>query len=53
MKRLYTAVSLVLVLIALAVPAVARADEATQPRPAGWTWDEQIVTADGWTWDEL
>lgn len=54
MKRLCTVVSLILVLVALALPAVARADDHAPPAPAGWTWDEASAppAADGWTWDE-
>ena len=64
MKRLYIVLSLILLILALAVPAVARADDAaptpaeqTQPAdvtPDGWTWDESSAPAavDGWTWDE-
>jgi len=45
MKRLYTLLILVLVLAALAVPAVAYASDEGSPT-AG-------ATADGWTWDEM
>jgi hypothetical protein len=55
MKRLCAVLSLILVLVVLALPAVARAaDPATTPD--GWTWDESTatsVTPDGWTWDEV
>ena len=40
MKRLYTFLSLVLLVVALAVPAVAHADDDPGFAPAGWTWDE-------------
>jgi hypothetical protein len=40
MKHLYIAVSLVLVLAALALPALAQADGGHGFTPAGWTWDE-------------
>jgi len=40
MKRLYITLSLVLVLAALALPAVAQADDNLGFAPAGWTWDE-------------
>jgi hypothetical protein len=60
MKRLCTVLSLILVLVVLALPAVARADNETSFAPAGWTWDEATAPAetsspvtDGWTWDEL
>lgn len=52
MKRLCVVLSLVLLLIVLALPALARADSAT---PDGWTWDQSgasSMTLDGWTWDE-
>lgn len=63
MKRLYTVLSLILLLAVLAMPAIARADDAppaygqSQPAelaPDGWTWDETTApaAADGWTWDE-
>jgi hypothetical protein len=55
MKRLCIVLSLVLLLVVLALPAVARADDPA-PTPDGWTWDESTapsVTPDGWTWDEL
>ena len=54
MKRLYAVLSLILVLTVLALPALARADDATAPAPTGWTWDESgaTQTPDGWTWDE-
>jgi hypothetical protein len=54
MKRSQIIVLLGLVCLAvvLALPALARADAATD----GWTWDESAATAepapDGWTWDE-
>jgi hypothetical protein len=40
MKRLYIAVSLVLVLAALVLPAFAQADDGHGFTPSGWTWDE-------------
>jgi hypothetical protein len=40
MKRLYMALSLVLVVAALALPALAQADDGLGFTPAGWTWDE-------------
>lgn len=40
MKRVYLVLSLVLVLAALALPAVAQADDGLGLVPAGWTWDE-------------
>ena len=51
--------SLILLSALLALPAIARAEEA----PDGWTWDETVIVAvepaseagpapDGWTWDE-
>jgi hypothetical protein len=40
MNRLYIAVSLVLVLAALALPALAQAGDGHGFTPAGWTWDE-------------
>ena len=59
---------LAVLLVVLAFPAVAGADEtpevtpsgevtATEPAPDGWTWDEvalpaEPVVPDGWTWDE-
>lgn len=64
MKRLYTVLSLVLVFVVLAMPAIARADDAAppaaeqtqpaDPAPDGWTWDENSppVAPEGWTWDE-
>lgn len=54
MKRLYTVLSLILVLAVLVLPAVARADENSPLAPAGWTWDELSASnaPDGWTWDE-
>jgi hypothetical protein len=63
MKRLYTVLSLVLLVALLAMPAIARADDApppteqsqpAEPAPEGWTWDEAgpAATPDGWTWDE-
>jgi hypothetical protein len=50
--RIITLLTLVVVLVALALPGMARADESTD----GWTWDEAAVTQsepapDGWTWD--
>ena len=57
MKRVYTVLSLILVLVALALPAFARADDDGAPAfaPAGWSWDESAPTAtpEGWTWDEV
>ena len=56
MKRLYLVLSLVAVLAALALPAIARAGDAPGDTPAmvdGWTWDENAAAVfDGWTWDE-
>jgi len=57
MKRLYLVLSLIAVLAALALPAIARADDQPGDSPAvvdGWTWDETnaAVIVDGWTWDE-
>jgi hypothetical protein len=40
MKRLYTVLALVLLLAALAVPAIAQADDTAGFAPMGWTWDE-------------
>ena len=40
MKRLYLVLSLVLLLTALALPAVAQAGSDHGFVPAGWTWDE-------------
>jgi hypothetical protein len=40
MKRLMIVLSLVFVLAALAVPAIAQADDDPGFAPAGWTWDE-------------
>ena len=40
MRRLYIFLGLVLVLAALALPAVAQADDDLGFAPAGWTWDE-------------
>lgn len=40
MKRLYTVLSLILLLAVLALPAIAQADDDTGFAPAGWTWDE-------------
>jgi hypothetical protein len=54
MKRsqIIVLVGLVCLLAVLALPALARADAASD----GWTWDESAATAepapDGWTWDE-
>jgi hypothetical protein len=39
MKRLYIVLGLILVLAALAMPAIAQAD-AVVFTPDGWTWDE-------------
>ena len=54
MKRLYTVVSLLSVVVVLAMPTVALAAHETSASPAGWTWDEATAPAltDGWTWDE-
>jgi hypothetical protein len=54
MNRLYVVLSLLLLVAALALPAIARADDGgTAPAPTGWTWDESgAATPDGWTWDE-
>jgi hypothetical protein len=53
MKRLYAVLSLILLVVVLVLPAVARADDAAPPAPSGWTWDESGATQpDGWTWDE-
>jgi hypothetical protein len=54
MKRLYAVLSLILLVVVLVLPAVARADDAAPPAPSGWTWDESgaTQTPDGWTWDE-
>ena len=41
MKRLCTVLSLILVLAALAVPAIANAGDGHGFTPAGWTWDEE------------
>jgi hypothetical protein len=59
---------LAVLLVVLAFPAIAGADEtpdvtpcgevtATEPAPDGWTWDEaappaEPVVPEGWTWDE-
>lgn len=40
MKRLYAVLSLVLLVVVLAVPAIAQADDDPGFTPAGWTWDE-------------
>ena len=40
MKRLYIALSLVFALAALALPALAQADDGLGLTPAGWTWEE-------------
>ncbi len=69
MKRSQIALlSLVLLLVVLTLPALARADDvpdgwtwdeptlSVEPAPDGWTWDESAVSVepapDGWTWDE-
>jgi hypothetical protein len=53
MKRLYAVLGLLLVVAALALPALALADDGSAQAPTGWTWDESgAATADGWTWDE-
>jgi hypothetical protein len=49
--RIIFLLSLAILALTLALPAVARADDST----SGWTWDESSVPApapDGWTWDE-
>ena len=51
--RIIFLLGLVVLVLALALPAVARADESTD----GWTWDGSVATStdpapDGWTWDE-
>src|SRR6266545_1667945 len=68
MKRSHVLLSLVVLLVALALPAFARA-EGDPPAPTaiesaaatlsaidGWTWDEAVSSPDpapdGWTWDE-
>ena len=33
--------------VALAAPGVARADESTD----GWTWTDNSASVDGWSWD--
>jgi hypothetical protein len=33
--------------VALAAPGVARADESTE----GWTWTDNSASVDGWSWD--
>jgi hypothetical protein len=59
---------LAVLLVVLAFPGIAGADEApdvtpsgevtaTEPVPDGWTWDEaaapaEAIVPDGWTWDE-
>lgn len=40
MKRLCTVLSLVFVLAALALPAIALAGDGNGFAPTGWTWDE-------------
>ena len=40
MKRLYAVLSLIVVLAAFAVPAIAHAGDDSGFTPAGWTWDE-------------
>ncbi len=40
MKRLYAALSLVLLAAVLAVPAIAQSDDNSGFARAGWTWDE-------------
>jgi hypothetical protein len=40
MIRLYTVLSLVLLIAVLALPAIAQADDSFGFAPAGWTWDE-------------
>jgi hypothetical protein len=40
MIRLYTVLSLVLLIVVLALPAIAQADDGVGFAPAGWTWDE-------------
>lgn len=67
MKRSHVVLSLVVLLVALALPALARADgelpaptavESAAATPSaidGWTWDEAVSSPDpmpdGWTWD--
>jgi hypothetical protein len=51
--RIIVFLTFVVLLVAFALPAVARADESTD----GWTWDESVATQtdpapDGWTWDD-
>lgn len=64
--RIIFFVGLAVLVVAFALPSVARADGtsdgwtwedavATSPQPApdGWTWDTDAAPApDGWTWDE-
>jgi hypothetical protein len=69
MKRTHITflLGLVVLVLAFALPAVARADgstdgwtwdgsvaTSTDPAPDGWTWDEDgaAPSPDGWTWDE-
>ena len=55
MKRLYTVLSMILVFVVLAVPAVAHADDHSSRATDGWTWDKASspgATTEGWTWDE-
>jgi len=40
MKRVYTVLSLIMLLAVLALPAIAQADDDPGFAPAGWTWDE-------------
>lgn len=40
MIRLYTVLSLVLLIVVLALPAIAQADDGPGFAPTGWTWDE-------------
>jgi hypothetical protein len=42
-SQIVVLLGLICLVVALALPALARADET----PDGWTWDEA-----GWTWDE-
>jgi hypothetical protein len=50
--------ALVVLLVVLSLPAVARADDpvpSSESTPDGWTWDAAPSPApapDGWTWDE-
>ena len=49
--RIIFLLGLVVLVLTLALPAVARAADSAN----GWTWDENSPTApapDGWTWDD-